>query len=133
MFNWRHFTGPTRGKPNTSNASTPAGAPGITNTSADANKEEEEKGDSTTPLLSDAKDTMKDNNKKVVEEDGLYIPPHNYLPEGFLFFITKGPFSRHDLRIDFTGIDNLLEGKSRVDARNNVTKEKSLKHDFKLG
>ena len=126
---------------------TPADATGLAAPSVDTNpeeeqkdEEEEQKDDSVSPVLSDTEDAVEDTedaaediDKEVAEEDDLPNPPHNYLPEGFVFFMTRGPFARHDLRIDFVGLDDLLKGKSRADARKNAAKEKSLKRDFELG
>ena len=74
-------------------------------------------------------------HNKNSSNDVLVDPPENYMPEGWIFFITRGPLADQKNRISILGLNDYLDGKggSRKDQRKEDAAEKATKRDYELG
>ena len=61
-------------------------------------------------------------------------PPSDYIPTGFIYFITRGPLSDENYRVDTLTLDQYLErGLSRKDSRKEEAKTASANRNFDQG
>ena len=62
-------------------------------------------------------------------------PPEDYLPVGFIYFMTRGPLADKEYRSDILSLDLYLDmkGYSRKDSRKKEAKQKDNDRDYALG
>ena len=62
-------------------------------------------------------------------------PPEDYLPVGFIYFMTRGPLADKEYRSDILSLDLYLDmkGYSRKDSRKKEAKQKDSDRDYDLG
>ena len=152
MFNWKYYNGATEGEGQfTENGDTEAdGAGEIKDAGAVANLH-----GATSEEASDFDDDQlqpKELNVQLANGDGdeeandgdddedagdlkLQQPPADYLPEGFVFFMTRGPLAEKEYRVDLLALGNYLEsdGGGRIQYRKDKAKKKDAKRDYDRG
>ena len=71
----------------------------------------------------------------VADVEGGHDVPNDYLPIGFIYFMTRGPLADRKYRADFLQVENFLQsrGPSRKEHRKEEGKKKKDERDYMLG
>lgn len=139
MYHWKHYNGATV------NGDEVNGADGTTiNTGDDGNNT------GTTGTGEDGNNTGtgevagtdigipgEDGNTANTSSDDLSSPPYEYIPVGFVFFMTRGPMADKEFRLTSINLDDIVgfigQGKGRASHRSQEAKDKSSTRDHDNG
>lgn len=124
MYNWKLFNGAS-GEATSAAVADPA--------ASDDNKEvaDANETDDARVFADDAKSDADAVDGVVEGRDA----PIDYLPVGFIYFMTRGPLADAKYRADFLSVDNFLQsrGPSRKDDRTEQGKKSKNERDYMLG
>ena len=134
MYHWKVFNGATADEDTHVNAKAASSAK--TDTTLEADTSNKIAGEMMEPReLDETCDGSDDEDGEKSASDELENPPYNYLPTGFIYFMTRGPLADKEFRVDILTLHTFLKDGTgaRISHRKANEKQKSAERDFDLG